>query len=149
MRHSARLIEVLLVEDSETDAMMAREALKDAKVANKLYRVETGEEALEFLNKQGRYADVPTPDLILLDLNLPGISGQEVLGQIKSDRNFKLIPVVVLTTSSAEEDIVKAYGLNANSYVTKPVGFDELARVVHAIEQFWLGIVALPRVESD
>lgn len=144
MSNGAKLIEVLLVEDSETDALMTEEALKDAKVANLLHRVETGEEALEFLRKEGRHVGAKTPDLILLDLNLPGINGQEVLEQIKSDSKLKLIPVVVLTTSRAEEDIVQAYGLNANSYVTKPVGFDELARVVHAIEQFWLGIVVLP-----
>lgn len=149
MRNDARLIDVLLVEDSETDALLTQEALKDAKVLNKLHRVETGEEALEFLGKRGRHAGAPTPDLILLDLNLPGISGQEVLSQIKNDRTLKVIPVVVLTTSRAEEDIVKAYGLCANSYVTKPVGFAELVRVVHAIEQFWLGIVALPRAEGE
>lgn len=145
MSYESRLIEVLLVEDSETDAMLTEEALKDAKVANSLHRVETGEQALDFMYKRGEYADSPTPDLVLLDLNLPGIGGQEVLEQIKKDEQLKMTPVVVLTTSRSDEDIVRAYGMNANCYVTKPVGFDELARVVHSIEEFWFGIVALPQ----
>lgn len=144
MSYDARLIEVLLIEDSDTDAMMTQEALKDGKIANNLYRVETGEQGLDFLNKVGAYESVPTPDLVLLDLNLPGISGQDVLEKIKSDEQLKVIPVVILTTSRSDEDIAKAYGMNVNCYVTKPVGFDELSRVVRLIEQFWFGIVALP-----
>lgn len=144
MEHEARLIEVLLVEDSDSDAMLTQEALKDAKLANNLHRVETGEQALDFLRKRGEYTEAPMPDLILLDLNLPGINGQEVLEVIKTDNQLKTIPVVILTTSKSEEDIVRAYGMNANCYVTKPVGFDELARVVHSIEEFWFGVVALP-----
>jgi CheY-like chemotaxis protein len=144
LEHEARLIEVLLVEDSDSDAMLTQEALKDAKLANNLHRVETGEQALDFLRKRGEYTEAPMPDLILLDLNLPGINGQEVLEVIKTDNQLKTIPVVILTTSKSEEDIVRAYGMNANCYVTKPVGFDELARVVHSIEEFWFGVVALP-----
>ncbi|MBI1332253.1 MAG: response regulator [Armatimonadetes bacterium] len=144
MNASIRLIEVLLVEDNETDVLMVQEALRDAKVANRLTVAENGGMALEMLYKRGEYSDTPTPDLILLDLNLPGIGGQEVLETIKNEPSILHIPVVVLTTSSAEEDISRAYGNFANSYVTKPVGFDQLNDIVQGIEDFWLGIVKLP-----
>ena len=142
--NGARLIEVLLVEDSPTDAMLLEEAFKDAKIANKLHHVISGEEALSYL----RGAKGKLPDLIMLDLNLPGINGQEVLKEIKTHERLKSIPVVVLTTSTADEDIVKAYTHHANCYITKPVGYEKLVNVVRNIESFWLGIVTLPKVNS-
>lgn len=148
MSRHARLIDVLLVEDGEADVMMVREAFTDAKIANRLHVATTGEEALDFLRKSDGHERVPTPDVVLLDLNLPGISGQDVLAEMKSDDVLRLIPVVVLTTSKAEEDIVRAYGLHANCYVTKPVGFEKLAEVVRAVEDFWLGVVTLPHVDG-
>jgi two-component system response regulator len=136
--------EILLVEDSPTDVLLAQEALEHAKVLNTLHIVNDGVEALAFLRRQPPYVDVPRPDLILLDLNLPRKDGREVLAEVKNDETLKRIPVVVLTTSRAEEDIFKAYGLHANCYVTKPVDFDQFAEVVKAIESFWFTIVALP-----
>jgi two-component system response regulator len=136
--------EILLVEDSPTDVLLAQEALEHAKVLNTLHIVNDGVEALAFLRRQPPYENVPRPDLILLDLNLPRKDGREVLADIKNDELLKRIPVVVLTTSRAEEDIFKAYGLHANCYVTKPVDFDQFAEVVKAIESFWFTIVALP-----
>jgi CheY-like chemotaxis protein len=120
------------------------EILKDAKVRNNLSRVADGVEALEFLRREGRYSQAPRPDLILLDLNLPRKDGREVLADIKADDNLRRIPVVVLTTSDAEEDILRAYNLNANCYITKPVDLDQFLRVVKTIEDFWLTIVKLP-----
>jgi two-component system response regulator len=139
-----KLIEILLVEDSPTDVLMTQEALEQAKLLNHLHVVEDGVEALAFLHRQGRYATAPRPDLILLDLNLPRKNGQEVLAELKADQNLKLIPVVILTTSKAEEDIVKSYGLYANCYIAKPVGFASFVEVVQAIEYFWFGVVTLP-----
>ena len=140
-----RPIEILMVEDSPTDALIAREALDYAKVLNKLHIVENGEEAMAFLRREGKYAGVVRPDIILLDLNLPRKDGREVLAEIKADEALKLIPVVVLTTSKAEEDIIKAYGLHANCYITKPVNFDRFTEVVRSIEQFWFSVVTLPK----
>ena len=137
-------IEILLVEDNSGDARLAREALRDAKVRNNLTWISDGAEALSFLRRQGKYAAAPRPDLILLDLNLPRKDGREVLTEIKSDDKFKRIPVVILTTSQAEEDVLRAYHLNANCYITKPVDLDQFMKVVKTIEDFWLTIVKLP-----
>ena len=139
-----RPIEILLVEDNPGDARLAKEALKEARVNNNLTVAKDGEEALEFLHRRGRHEQAPRPDLILLDLNLPRKDGREVLAEIKAHDSIKRIPVVVLTTSEAEEDVVKAYNLNANCYVTKPVDLDQFIKVVKSIEDFWLTIVKLP-----
>lgn len=137
-------IEILLIEDNAGDARLAREALRDAKVRNNLSWVSDGVEALAFLRREGKYAQAPRPDLILLDLNLPRKDGREVLTEIKADDKLKRIPVVILTTSQAEEDIVRAYHLNANCYISKPVDLDQFMKVVKTIEDFWLTIVRLP-----
>jgi CheY-like chemotaxis protein len=139
-----KLVEVLLVEDNPGDVRLTREALKDGRVANRLHVVGDGAEALEFLRRQGRFADAPRPDLILLDLNLPRMSGREVLARIKGDPALRRIPVVILTTSKAEEDILRAYDLHANSFITKPVDLDRFLAVVRLIEDYWLAIVQLP-----
>ncbi len=142
--NNAKAIEIFLVEDNPGDARLTVEALREAKVHNRLSWANDGVEALAFLRRQGKYADAPRPDLILLDLNLPRKDGREVLAEIKADDNLRRIPVVVLTTSQAEEDILKAYHLNANCYITKPVDLDKFLKVVRAIESFWLDIVRLP-----
>ena len=139
-----RLIEILLVEDNPGDAKLAERALKNAKIRNHLHVVENGNDAMAFMRKEGRFADVPRPDVILLDLNLPHKDGREVLAEIKSDDDLKAIPVVVLTSSQAEEDIVKSYELHANCYVTKPLDLERFLEVVKAIKSFWLTIVQLP-----
>jgi CheY-like chemotaxis protein len=141
---AGKLIEILLVEDNPGDARLALEALKEARVRNHLSIVEDGEAALEFLRREGRYSDAHRPDLILLDLNLPRKSGREVLEEIKADPDLHRIPVVVLTTSQAEEDIARAYDLNANCYITKPVDLDQFFNVIKTIEDFWLTVVRLP-----
>jgi chemotaxis family two-component system response regulator Rcp1 len=137
-------IEILLVEDNPADVRLTQEALKEAKVRNRLHVVEDGVAAMEFLQREGQYADALRPDLILLDLNLPKKDGREVLEEIKQDSSLKRIPVVVLTTSQAEEDILKTYDLHANCYVTKPVDLDQFITIVRSIEDFWLTIVKLP-----
>ncbi len=137
-------VDILLVEDSPTDVILAQEALEHAKVLNKLHVVSDGVEALDFLRRAAPFEDAIRPDLILLDLNLPRKDGREVLSEIKEDEDLKRIPVVVLTTSKAEEDILRAYGLHANCYVSKPVDFEQFAHVVRAIETFWFSIVLLP-----
>lgn len=139
-----KAIEILLVEDNAGDARLAREAFRDAHVRNHLSWVSDGVEALAFLRREGKYAQAPRPDLILLDLNLPRKGGREVLTEIKADDRLKRIPVVVLTTSQAEEDIARAYHLNANCYISKPVDLDQFMRVVKTIEDFWLTVVRLP-----
>ncbi|MBD2182440.1 response regulator [Planktothrix sp. FACHB-1355] len=139
-----RPIEILLVEDSPSDAKLTIKKLKTAKVINNLHWVEDGETAIKFLRNQGEYADVPRPDLILLDLNLPAMDGREVLGEIKSDPQLKRIPVVILTTSVDERDLLIAYNLNANCYITKPVDIQQFFDVIGAIEDFWLAAVKLP-----
>ena len=139
-----RPIEILLVEDSLADVRLTIEALKEAKVKNKLTVMNDGVKALAYLNKQGEYANATRPDLILLDLNLPRKGGREVLEEIKNDDNLKRIPVVVLTVSRAEEDVLQTYNLHANCYITKPVDFDKFMDVVKAIEGFWLTVVKLP-----
>jgi two-component system response regulator len=139
-----RPIEILLVEDSPSDAEFTAEALKEAKVRNHLSLVEDGVQAMEFLHRQGRYTQAPRPDLIMLDLNLPRKDGREVLAELKADEKLKTIPVVVLTTSSAEQDVLRAYNLHANCYITKPVDFNQFLEVVQSIESFWLFVVTLP-----
>jgi chemotaxis family two-component system response regulator Rcp1 len=137
-------IEILLVEDNPADIRLAQEAFKDAKVHNILYTVGDGAEAMAFLRREGKYADAARPDLILLDLNLPKKDGREVLAEIKNDEHLKLIPVVILTVSKDEEDILKTYKLHANCYITKPIDFEQFMKVVKSIEEFWLTIVKLP-----
>jgi CheY-like chemotaxis protein len=137
-------VHILLVEDSPDDVELTREALTDAKLLMELSVVEDGNEALDFLRKSGKHQGARRPDMILLDLNLPGRDGREVLAEIKSDDNLKRIPVVILTTSHDEEDILRAYDLHANCYVTKPVDFEQFVKVVGSIEVFWFTIVNLP-----
>lgn len=139
-----RAIEILMVEDNPGDVRLTREALKGGKVLNRLHVVEDGVAALDFLYRRPPHHEVPRPDLILLDLNLPKMDGRDVLSRIKSDETLKLIPVVVLTTSQAEEDVLRAYRLSANCYVTKPVDLHQFNRIVQAIEDFWLTVVRLP-----
>ncbi len=137
-------IEILLVEDSPADVRLTIEALKEEKLFNNLNVVNDGVEAMAFLHRQGKYAKAPRPDLILLDLNLPKKDGREVLKEIKSDEKLKIIPVVVLTISKAEEDILKSYALYANCYITKPLDLSQFSKVVKSIQDFWLTIVKLP-----
>ncbi len=137
-------IEILLVEDNEADIRLTKEAFKEGKVCNNLYVVKDGEEAMAFLRRGGKYAASPTPDLILLDLNLPKKNGREVLKEIKEDAGFKKIPVVVLTSSRAEEDIARSYGEHGNCYIIKPVDLDQFITIVQAIENFWFAVVKLP-----
>lgn len=139
-----RTATVLFIEDSPSDVLMTREALDQAKVLIDLHVIDNGIDALSFLRREGRYPTAPRPDLILLDLNLPKKDGREVLREIKSDEALKRIPVVILTSSSAEEDVMRAYGLHANCYVTKPFDFEGLAKVVRSIERFWFTVVNLP-----
>ena len=138
-------IEILLVEDSPTDALLTREALEYSKALNTIHHVEDGVEALAFLRREGRYSGMSRPGLILLDLNLPKKSGLEVLAEIKADPGLKSIPVAVLTTSKAEQDVVRSYGLYANCFVTKPVDFGQFIEVVRSINDFWFSVVTLPR----
>lgn len=138
-------IEILLVEDNPGDVRLAVEALRDGKVANRLNIVEDGVEAMSFLRREGGYADAPRPDLILLDLNLPRKDGREVLAEIKQDADLKRIPVVILTSSAAEQDVVQAYNLYANCYIVKPIDLDQFLKVVRSIEDFWLIVVTLPQ----
>src|SRR5688500_14665552 len=138
-------IQVLLVEDNPGDVRLTKEALKEGKLLNQLTVVGDGVEALSFLRKEGKYADAIQPELILLDLNLPKKDGREVLAEIKADPKLRRIPVVVLTTSEADQDILRSYDLHANCYVTKPVDLDAFVEVVRSIEDFWLAIVRLPR----
>jgi chemotaxis family two-component system response regulator Rcp1 len=138
-------IEILLVEDNPGDVELTREALRDGKIHMNLSVVNDGVEALAFLRRDGGYGAAPRPDLILLDLNLPKKDGRAVLGEIKSDPALRHIPVVILTSSQAEQDIVRAYDLHANCYVTKPVDFDQFITIVRSIEQFWFSVVKLPR----
>ena len=141
---NAQPIEILLVEDNPGDVRLIMEAFKNAKVYNNIQVQMDGESAVQFLLKQGEYKDAPRPDLILLDLNLPKKDGREVLNIIKQDKNLKPIPVVILTTSTAEEDIIDTYNKHANSYITKPVDLDQFFNVVESIQDFWLSIVKLP-----
>ena len=137
-------IEILMVEDNEGDVYMTTEAFKEAKIANHLSITRDGMEAMDFLRRQGKFASAPRPDLILLDLNLPGRDGRQVLVDIRADPALATIPVVILTSSKAEQDIVQSYQLHANCYIVKPVNFEALLQVVRAIESFWLTVVRLP-----
>ncbi|PZS36195.1 MAG: response regulator [Pseudonocardiales bacterium] len=140
----ARPIQILLVEDSPGDVRLTEEILRDAKIANDLHVVNDGEQAMDFLRSAGAHAGAPRPDLVLLDLNLPRKDGREVLAELKTDSELRRIPVIVLTTSSADEDVLRSYDLNANCYITKPIDLDEFISVVRSIEAFWLSIVRLP-----
>ena len=142
---SMTAIDILMVEDNPGDARLTREALKESKVYNNLHHVRDGVEAMEFMRKEGAFKDAPTPDIILLDLNLPRKDGRQVLAELKAIPKLKNIPVVVLTTSEAEQDIVKSYELHANCYITKPVDLDKFVEIIHGIENFWLSIVKLPQ----
>ena len=144
MQPPPKVIDVLLVEDDPGDVLMTREAFEDNKVANRLSVVSDGVSAMEYLRKQGPYADKPVPDLILLDLNLPRKDGREVLAEVKDDEQLRRIPVVVLTTSKAEEDVLRSYNLHANAYVTKPVDFERFIEVVRQIDEFFVSVVRLP-----
>ncbi|MBB5080918.1 response regulator [Nonomuraea endophytica] len=137
-------IEVLLVEDDQGDILLTREAFELNKVKNRLHVVNDGEQALAFLRREEGYSDAPRPDLVLLDLNLPRMDGMEVLEEVKADAALRSIPVVILTTSEAEEDIIRSYQLHANAYVTKPVDFDQFIRVVRQIDNFFVTVVKLP-----
>lgn len=143
-RSNGSLIEILMVEDNPADVRLTIEAFKDAKVLNHMSVVEDGEAAMTYLRREGSYANVRRPDLILLDLNLPKKDGREVLADIKADPDLKRIPVVVLTTSEDQKDILKAYDLHVNAYITKPVDLDQFIKIVEAVENFWLSVVKLP-----
>lgn len=144
MENIERPVEILLVEDNDGDARLAMEVLKEGRVLNHLNRVCDGVEAMDYLHKKGKYKNAPRPGLILLDLNLPRMDGREVLAAIKSDDTLKRIPVVALTISSDEWDIVKSYDLHVNCFITKPIDFDQFIKVIHSIEDFWLTLVKLP-----
>ena len=139
-----RYIEILLIEDSPADILLTREAFKNNKLVNEIHVAEDGIQALDFLYKRGKYASAPRPDLILLDLNLPRKNGREVLAEIKADDDLRSIPIVVLTTSNDDGDILKAYNLNANCYVVKPMGFDNFMKAIQSIRHFWFSVVTLP-----
>lgn len=141
---TARPIEILLVEDNPGDVELTREALRMGKLQNLLHVAPDGLAAMDFLRQVGKYASAPRPDLIILDLNLPKKDGRQVLAEVKGDEALKCIPVVVLTTSSAEEDVLKSYNLHANCFITKPIDMQQFMRVIHSIEEFWLSIVVLP-----
>ena len=144
MTQHIKPIEILLVEDNPGDADLAREALMDSKLNNNLFTVDDGVKAMDYLHKRGEYQNAVRPDLILLDLNLPRKDGREVLAEVKANSDLKRIPVVILTTSRAEEDVLKTYNLHANCYITKPINLDQFIHVVQSIENFWLSIVVLP-----
>jgi chemotaxis family two-component system response regulator Rcp1 len=144
MSNADRPVEILLVEDNPGDVRLAEEVLKDARVRNNMSTVNDGVAALAFLRQKGDYATAPRPDLILLDLNLPKKNGLEVLSEIKSDPELQLIPVIILTVSGDEEDIIKSYNLHANCCITKPIDLDQFIKVIRSIEDFWLTIVKLP-----
>lgn len=145
MSSGGRPVEVLLVEDSPGDVRLTREALKEGKVRNNLNVVSDGVEAMEYLRREGPYAGALRPDIVLLDLNMPRKDGREVLAEMKADHSLKRIPVVILTTSEAEQDILRTYDLHANCYLTKPVDLDQFISIVKSVEDFWLTIVKLPR----
>jgi len=140
----SRQIEILLIEDNPGDARLTQEAMRAAKMTNVLHIVEDGVQAMEFLRQRSRFKDAPRPDLILLDLNLPKKDGRSVLAEVKADPDLRRIPVVVLTTSRSEEDVMQAYDMHANAYVTKPVNLDQFMRIVALIDEFWLKVVTLP-----
>jgi chemotaxis family two-component system response regulator Rcp1 len=139
-----KLVEILMVEDSQADVLMTREAFKEARLANTLHVVEDGVQAMQFLRQEAEFASSPRPDLILLDLNLPRKNGREVLAEIKADPGLRTIPVIILTTSQAEQDILEAYNLHANCYIVKPVGFENFVTAIQSVESFWFSLVTLP-----
>ncbi len=139
-----RPIEILLVEDDEGDVLLTTEALEASKITNNMSVARNGEEALKFLRRQAGFEDAPRPDIVLLDLNLPRVDGREVLSQIKADPDLRRIPIIVLTTSEAEEDILRSYDLHANAYVTKPVDFTRFLQVIQSIDEFFVTVVRLP-----
>ena len=143
-----QVAEILLVEDNPVDVMVAQDALTEAKMCNKVHVAEDGEEALDFLYRRGKHVNAPRPDLILLDLNLPKKSGTEVLAEIKQDPSLLHIPVVILTTSEAEKDVLTSYSLHANCFITKPVDMEQFTEVIKSIEDFWFTIVKLPESED-
>jgi len=145
--NEVRPVDILLVEDNPGDVRLTKEALRDAKVLNEIFIAKDGVEALEFLHRKGKFSKMPLPDLILLDLNLPRKDGRQVLAEIKEDAILKHIPVVVLTTSKADEDIIKTYNLHANAYITKPVDLNRFAEIIHVLNEFWFTIVKLPPKE--
>ena len=145
MDEGMKAIDVLLVEDDPGDVLMTREAFADHKLRNVLHVVDNGADAMAFLRQQGPYADAPRPDLVLLDLNLPRMDGREVLAAVKQDEDLRSIPVVVLTTSEAEEDVLRSYQLHANAYVTKPVDLDQFMNAVRQIDEFFVQVVRLPQ----
>lgn len=147
MKH-VRMIEILMVDDDEGDALMTKEALEEAKFANNFYVVNDGLEALEFMQKEGRFTDVPSPDLVLLDINMPRMNGHEVLTWMRQQKDYRLTPVVVLTTSSSQADILKSYEEHANCFITKPVDLEQFNNVVKVIDEFWTGIVRLPTLPN-
>lgn len=146
--HNGSPIEILLVEDNPGDVRLTQEAFKEAKIRNNLSIARDGEEAMAYLRKEGQYSGATRPVIILLDLNLPKKDGREVLAEVKADESLMQIPVVILTTSSAEEDIVKTYKLHANCYITKPVDLDQFMKIVQTIEDFWLTVVRLPKKDD-
>ena len=148
MVESGKLVDILLVEDNPGDARLAIEALRVGKVRNRLYHVEDGVGAMDYLRKRGPYKDAVRPDLILLDLNLPRKDGRAVLAEIKADEDLKRIPVVVLTISKEEEDVLRSYNLHANCFITKPIDLGQFMRVVRSIEDFWMSIVRLPPADD-
>ncbi|MFC7074075.1 response regulator [Halovenus rubra] len=141
---NAQMVEILLVEDDQDDVFLTKKAFEQQKVTNNLHIVRDGVDAMEFLRREGEYTDAPRPDIVLLDLNLQKMDGDEVLEKMRADDDLKTIPVVVLTSSEAEEDVVRSYELNANAYLTKPVDFDGFLNVVDSIEHFWVSFVKLP-----
>ena len=145
----ANPIELLLVEDNPVDIKLTTRALKEGKLLNNLSIVRDGVEAMEFLSQEGEFSEAPRPDLILLDLNMPRKDGREVLSEIKNDDNLKNIPVIVLTTSDAEQDVLKSYNLHANSYITKPVDFEQFVEAIRRFEEFWLTVVRLPSQDNE
>ncbi len=144
MENLNRPIEILLIEDNPGDVRLTQECLRKSKIANRLSIVEDGVEATQFLQQEGKFAQSPRPDIILLDLNLPRKDGREILAEIKADQKLKHIPVLILTSSDAEADIHRAYELHANCYITKPIIFEDFIRIITSIENFWLSIVRLP-----
>jgi len=145
MKNGTKQVEILLVEDNPADVRLVREALKESKILNNLSVVEDGVEAMDFLRKKGKYASSPRPNLVLLDLNLPRKNGREVLSEVKSDEKLKRIPVVIMTVSDDEKDILLTYNSHANCYIKKPLNFDQFNKMVHTIENFWFTIVCLPQ----
>jgi len=148
LKNGLKAVEILLIEDNPGDVRLTIEALKESKILNNLHVAVDGIEAMSYLNREGKFKDEPRPDLIILDLNLPKKDGREVLEEIKEDESLKKIPVVILTTSEAEQDIIKSYELHANCYITKPVNMDQFIKVVKSIGDFWFSIVILPPSED-